>query len=97
MQSPAHVVVKPLHAAARSPLSYTSRMSRCGSGSLVIVALLTTLAAHAFSAQAQAKPMGAEPTPEPPIPAILSAFDKYEVVGMGGTHGDKDELTSSSL
>jgi hypothetical protein len=33
---------------------------------------------------------GAEPTPEPAVPAILAAFDKYEVVGMQAAHGLKD-------
>jgi hypothetical protein len=30
------------------------------------------------------------PTPEPALPAILSAFDKYDVVGMPAAHGMKD-------
>jgi hypothetical protein len=38
----------------------------------------------------QAKPTGSEPTPEPAVPAILAAFDKYEVVGMPHGHGMKD-------
>jgi len=33
---------------------------------------------------------GAEPIPEPAVPAILAAFDKYEVVGMPVAHGLKD-------
>jgi hypothetical protein len=36
------------------------------------------------------KPTGAEPLPEPAIPAILAAFDKYEVVAMPEAHGLKD-------
>jgi hypothetical protein len=40
---------------------------------------------------AQAKPPGAEPVPQPAIPAILAAFDKYEVVGMSEAHRMKDE------
>jgi hypothetical protein len=36
------------------------------------------------------KPTGAEPVPEPAIPAILAAFDKYEVVAMPAAHGLKD-------
>ena len=31
-----------------------------------------------------------EPMPEPALPAILAAFDKYEVVGMPEAHGLKD-------
>jgi hypothetical protein len=38
----------------------------------------------------QAKPAGAEPIPEPAVPAILTAFDKYEVVGMPEGHGLKE-------
>ncbi len=33
---------------------------------------------------------GSELNPQPAIPAILSAFDKYEVVAMPEAHGDKD-------
>jgi hypothetical protein len=40
--------------------------------------------------QPQAKPPGAEPTPEPAVPAILAAFKKYEVVAMPEAHGMKD-------
>lgn len=38
----------------------------------------------------QTKPMGSEPIPEPAIPAILAAFDKYEIVAMPEAHGMKD-------
>src|SRR5580704_4062448 len=38
----------------------------------------------------QSKPTGANPIPEPAIPAILAAFDKYEVVGIDAAHGMKD-------
>jgi Domain of unknown function (DUF3471) len=34
--------------------------------------------------------VGAEPTPEPAVTAILAAFDKYEVVGIPEAHGMKD-------
>jgi hypothetical protein len=40
--------------------------------------------------QPEAKPPGAEPTPKPAVPAILAAFDKYEVVAMPEAHGMKD-------
>ena len=30
------------------------------------------------------------PLPEDPTKAVLAAFDKYEVVGMGAAHGNKD-------
>jgi hypothetical protein len=38
----------------------------------------------------QSKPAGADPKPEPALPAILAAFDKFEVVGMPEAHGMKD-------
>jgi hypothetical protein len=38
----------------------------------------------------QSKPTGAEPVPEPAIPAVLAAFDRYEVVAMPEAHGLKD-------
>lgn len=34
--------------------------------------------------------MLANPVPEPAIPAILAAFDKYEVVGLPQGHGMQD-------
>ena len=33
---------------------------------------------------------GRNPTPEEPVKGILTAFDKYEVVGMDAAHGNKD-------
>jgi hypothetical protein len=58
---------------------------------IACVALLAVLAACAVRVSAQTKPTGAEPVPQPAIPAILAAFDKYEVVGMTEAHGEKDE------
>jgi hypothetical protein len=40
--------------------------------------------------QKQPNPTGSEAIPEPAIPAILAAFDKYEVVAMPEDHGLKD-------
>jgi hypothetical protein len=40
--------------------------------------------------QSQTKLTGSEPTQEPPVLAILAAFDKYEVVGIPEGHGTKD-------
>jgi len=37
-----------------------------------------------------AKPTASEAVPEPAIPAVLSAFDRYEVVAMPAGHGMKD-------
>jgi hypothetical protein len=50
---------------------------------------LTLSTSHAQTQQS-ARPAGTDPRPEPAIPAILSAFDKYEVVGMPAAHGMKD-------
>ncbi len=53
--------------------------------------LLFVVIATTSSAQTQqAKPKGAEPVPEAAIPAILAAFDKYEVVAMPHGHGLQD-------
>jgi hypothetical protein len=40
--------------------------------------------------KSQTKLTGSEPTQEPAVPAILAAFDKYEVVGIPEGHGMKD-------
>lgn len=57
----------------------------------VIVFLLAILFASASPLQAQqAKPPGPDPVPEPAIPAILAAFDKYEVVAMPAAHAQED-------
>ena len=62
---------------------------------LVLLALLSALITiivtpSATRAQQQTKPSGAEPVPQPAIPGILAAFDKYEVVAMPEAHGQKD-------
>jgi hypothetical protein len=38
----------------------------------------------------QTKQTGSQPIPEPAVPAILAAFDKYEVVAMPEAHGKQD-------
>jgi hypothetical protein len=40
--------------------------------------------------QQQAKTTGSAPIPNPAIPAILAAFDKYEVIALPEAHGLKD-------
>jgi hypothetical protein len=59
---------------------------------LAILLLLSALIPSISRAETQqsAKPAGSEPTPEPAIPAILAAFDKYEVVAMPQGHGMQD-------
>ena len=44
----------------------------------------------AQTSEQSTKPAGSEPVPEPAVPAILAAFDKYEVVAMPEAHGMKD-------
>jgi hypothetical protein len=56
---------------------------------LFFVVILTAAAGQAPTLE-QAKPTGSNPIPEPAIPAILAAFDKYEVVGLPAAHGFKD-------
>ena len=57
-----------------------------------VLLLVTTVLSTMSRAQMrlQAKPAGSEPTPKPAIPAILAAFDKYEIVAMPEAHGMKD-------
>jgi hypothetical protein len=55
--------------------------------------LLFLLAVIPITGRAQtedARRAGTEPIPEPAVPAILAAFDKYEVVAMPEAHGLKD-------
>jgi hypothetical protein len=52
------------------------------------VALLTVIAV--LCAVGQPRPTSAEPHAEPAIPAILAAFDTYDLVGMPAAHGLKD-------
>src|SRR5690348_3788460 len=54
---------------------------------LLFMAIVPTLT---FAQSQQPKPAGAEPIPEPAIPAILAAFDKYEVVALPAIHERKD-------
>ena len=60
----------------------------CFLASLFLMVVIPSMS-HA-QMQPQAKPTGSEPTPEPAVPAILAAFDKYEVVGIPEGHGMKD-------
>jgi hypothetical protein len=47
-------------------------------------------AASRAQTRQRAKPTGSGPLPEPAVPAILAAFDKYEIVAMPEAHGLKD-------
>ena len=56
-----------------------------------LIMLLFPMALIPAASQTQhTKPTGSEPTPKPAIPAILAAFDRYEVVAMPEAHGMKD-------
>jgi hypothetical protein len=57
----------------------------------VLLFLITVIPATSRAqTQQQAKPTGSKPTPESAVPAILAAFDQYEVVAMPAAHGLKD-------
>jgi hypothetical protein len=58
------------------------------SGWIVLLFLMAVL--PAASQATLTKPTASEPTPKPAIPAILAAFDRYEVVAMPEAHGMKD-------
>jgi len=57
---------------------------------LLFLVMVTISAIGRAQTAEQSKPTGANPIPEPAIPAILAAFDKYEVVGLLAAHGFKD-------
>jgi hypothetical protein len=63
--------------------------------------LLFLIAPPTIMAQTQqkTKPSGSNPVPEPAVSAIIAAFDRYEIVGMGEAHGakDKDDLILSLI
>jgi hypothetical protein len=59
------------------------------SGMLVML-LLTAMPMLGQYEALQQKPAGREPALHPAFPAILAAFDTYEVVGMSAAHGLQD-------
>jgi hypothetical protein len=59
----------------------------CG---VVTVLLLVFAMAAAYAQTQQSSRKAAEPQPQPAISAVLSAFDKYEVVAMPQGHGMQD-------
>src|SRR5882724_7258901 len=56
---------------------------------LVLLVVFTLTMAYGQT-QATRKPEAADATPQPAVSAILSAFDKYEVVAMPQGHGMQD-------
>jgi hypothetical protein len=73
---------------ARSTNPYLHRVIHLCVVLLLLVAVIpaTSLA----QIQHQPKPIGSESAPEPAVPAILAAFDQYEVVAVPAGHGIKD-------
>jgi hypothetical protein len=60
-------------------------------GWAVLLCLMAVVPAGSWGqVQRDMRPTASELTPEPAVPAILAAFDKYEVVGMSEGHGMKD-------
>jgi len=57
---------------------------------IIFIIMLAIPATNRAQTQLQTKPPGSEPVPEPAVPAILAAFDKYEVVAMPQGHGMQD-------
>jgi hypothetical protein len=64
------------------------RRSSWGAGLLFLAAVIPVIGQA--QVKQQTKPAGSEPVPASAVPAILAAFDKYEVVGMSEAHGMKD-------
>jgi hypothetical protein len=57
---------------------------------IMVLSLGLALTTAYAQAQQAAKSEGADPIPQPAVTAILSAFDKYEVVAMPQGHGMQD-------
>jgi hypothetical protein len=70
----------------RSGSVLRARLMYCCALVLLVLAALTI----AFGEKAANKAEAADSTPQPAVGAILSAFDKYEVVAMPAAHGLKD-------
>ncbi len=70
----------------------TAKMRKLARRGLLFTSLLLwmVLIPHLGWSQTQKQARGSEPIAEPAIPAILAAFDKYEVVAMPEDHGLKD-------
>ena len=66
------------------------RLIRSFGTALLLFLLAATPTVSRAQSQQQAKPTGSEPIPEPAVPSILAAFDKYEVVAMPQGHGMQD-------
>lgn len=67
-----------------------SQASRATGAVGVITLLALTACTPAADLLQPAEPDASIPTPEPAIPAILAAFDRYDVVAIPAGHGMKD-------
>jgi hypothetical protein len=66
---------------------FHARLMHCCILVLLVIFTMTTAYGQTWAAN---KPEPAEATPQPAVSAILSAFDKYEVVAMPQGHGMQD-------
>ncbi len=66
------------------------RVPQVASIAILLLMMLAIPATNRAQTQQRTKPTGSEPVPEPAVPAILAAFDKYDVVAMPEDHGLKD-------
>src|SRR5262245_15900976 len=57
---------------------------------IVLVLWICAAAGVRAAADEPGQPRGANPRPQAAIPAVLAAFDKFDVVGMPAAHGSKD-------
>lgn len=67
--------------------------STAGFAVFVALVLLSSMALPPITSAEipqQARTAGSDPIAQPAIPAILAAFDRYEIVGIGEAHGLKD-------
>lgn len=62
----------------------------CRCCAVLVVLMAMILPVSGAQTQQDMKRAGSEPIPEPAIPAILAAFDKYEVVALPQGHGMQD-------
>jgi hypothetical protein len=69
-----------------------TKNTQCDLLAAALAGVLVLVAPFALRGQdlQASKSTGTDPVPEPAIPAILAAFDKYEVVAMPEAHGLKD-------
>ena len=68
----------------------SARRGLCASCAFLFFVTILIPALGVARTPQQTRPAGSDPAPEPAIPAILTAFDKYEVVAMDAGHGMKD-------